>query len=301
MKKLITALFFVLFATALNAQSNNTERLQQIPTEINAAVEAGDFDKAAELKREREIREQIQAAIEAGDFDKAAELKAQLNGNTAPAKVSDETNNTGDIGITKKTGTPKKKTATPDSKNAVRENKITSNGVFIEALIGSANYQYAYYVDNPFGPENFVSGYENVSALAIGFKFGNKFYFGGKDNPFRIGLNVHWVELNALLGGFHEPSVQIAVVNPGIGAAWAFNRSLGVEANLNFGFSSLFIGDFEDQSGANQIGGYGVGFTPQVKFRFRALAVGFESNILNAINIETMNSRIFGVTIGAKF
>ena len=79
MKKLLLLLFCLgMFSVTSSAQSSNSERIKEIQTELDKAVEDGDFEKAAKLKKERDIRLEIETAIEAGDFDKAAELKAKL-------------------------------------------------------------------------------------------------------------------------------------------------------------------------------------------------------------------------------
>ena len=57
--KRITLLFIMLFIalTSLFAQQvSNSERLALIDKEIQTAVDAGNYDKAAQLKKEKELR-----------------------------------------------------------------------------------------------------------------------------------------------------------------------------------------------------------------------------------------------------
>ncbi|MBW7867703.1 MAG: UvrB/UvrC motif-containing protein [Brumimicrobium sp.] len=76
-------LIFIPF-TSLSQSVNNEQRLKEIPSEINKAVNAGDYQKAADLKREKELREQIIIALKESDYEKAASLNKQIiNGNNS--------------------------------------------------------------------------------------------------------------------------------------------------------------------------------------------------------------------------
>lgn len=64
-------------------QTANEDRIKVIPTLINAAVEKGDYQTAADLKKEKELRLQIKEALAKDDYQKAGELQKQISsGNT---------------------------------------------------------------------------------------------------------------------------------------------------------------------------------------------------------------------------
>ncbi len=296
MKKLIPFFLLFLFAITLSAQSSNADRLKSIDTEIAQAVEQGDYAKAAELKEEREIRKKIEAAIAAGDFELAASLRAQLDGGDSAQTGTESQANSGNNGIRRTENNARPEiTKTDDSKQKPikgRENGVANNGLILEFFVGVSNYQY--YGDpydyDPFA--DFEPTYSEVSGPSIGFKLGNKFYFGKKSNPFRIGMSVNWLDLVVSLE--EDGGVSMGVVNPGIIAGWEFKKNVGMEVNYNFGFAGVF----------NAESSPGFGMTPQVKFRYKVLSVGFQSNIINGIDDNggsDLSFRSFGACVGFSF
>lgn len=92
LQKMKTRVFLMvlLFSShLLDAQSTeNQMRLSALQNEINLAVKAEDYLKAAELSHEREIREEIEKAVVNEDYQRAAELFDNLN-NTSSVKSNE--------------------------------------------------------------------------------------------------------------------------------------------------------------------------------------------------------------------
>lgn len=60
------------------SQKSEKTRIAEIEKEIPKAVDKGDYEKAASLKKEKETLEEIVTALERGDYEKAANLKEGL-------------------------------------------------------------------------------------------------------------------------------------------------------------------------------------------------------------------------------
>ena len=86
-----TAVFVLISFTTFSQGSPNQNRIKQIPLEIQAALKAENYEKAAELKKEKELREEMQKALQTEDYAKAAELKNQIdNGGSSSEDNSSE-------------------------------------------------------------------------------------------------------------------------------------------------------------------------------------------------------------------
>jgi hypothetical protein len=94
MKKIfIIFTFLVLVLYSAQAQDQNSNRLAELPGLIEEALKKSDYQKAADLKREKETREKIKDALKLEDYTTAASLTKSLtgDGNSAtPTADSDE-------------------------------------------------------------------------------------------------------------------------------------------------------------------------------------------------------------------
>ncbi len=269
---------------------------------IKAAVEAGDYDKAAELKEKKAIKIKIDAAVEAGDYDKASQLKQQLNGEA--------------VSKTKPVITAPKEAPSVEQKSATVVNKIESektikerrsrllkNGLNIELLIGSLRDNYS---------RNFGAS----------FRIGTTWYFGSS-KIWKPGVRLNFIRFGAYKGSdmlyniddgeyiLDEYSwVLITPASVGFANVIEFGKNIGLEANLNFGAS--LIGKNSDYTGSTY---FGVLINPEIKFRLGVLAVGLDYTFgrLRSSNNEDyregyqylvrdrLYTNILSLSIGAKF
>lgn len=90
MKALLNILI-ILSCTLGFTQEKSDERIIEIEQEIQVALEKEDYEKAAELKKEKEYRLQINEAVAAGNYQEAARLKKEMEEtiSTVPLKVGD--------------------------------------------------------------------------------------------------------------------------------------------------------------------------------------------------------------------
>jgi protein-arginine kinase activator protein McsA len=80
MKKIVLAVLISLISTlSIGQESPNQKRIKAIPLEIQQAVKSENFEKAAELKKEKELREELEKAIKSEDFAKASQLKSEID------------------------------------------------------------------------------------------------------------------------------------------------------------------------------------------------------------------------------
>ncbi len=101
MKILLFVLILFMNSFSIIAQNTN-ERLKEVELKIKAAVEKEDYNKAAELKKEKMILLKIKEAVNNEDYAKAAALKKELSENSGSSKSgvnqpSNNTNNTSTI------------------------------------------------------------------------------------------------------------------------------------------------------------------------------------------------------------
>lgn len=242
MKKILLLIMIAFTSFIVNAQTSNNTRLDQIENEIKTAVENGDYDKANLLKQEKEVRLKIKNAIETGDFDEAERLKSQLskiNSNTSTAN-----NSTGNYEETK----------TTNADSPTGKNKLSKNGVFLDALLGFRSVTRT-------SQDYYSQGY-----LGVGVRFGYKWYFREYER-YTPGFQIIWIRAELLTGEGIE-SINISPFNVGFTNLFNMNN-IGIEANLNFGLNEthLEIPDFIYT---------GLIINPTVKFRFKNLAVGID-------------------------
>lgn len=70
------------------AQKLEKARIAEIENEIPKAVDKGDYEKAASLKKEKETLEEIVEALEDGNYERAASLKKELSNGSSDGGVS---------------------------------------------------------------------------------------------------------------------------------------------------------------------------------------------------------------------
>jgi hypothetical protein len=173
------------------------------------------------------------------------------------------------------------------------EEYILENGFFLDGLIqyGSVNR----YDANSSYPAR------SLQAIGIGFRIGNKWYFGNM-NTYRPGIAAVWGRINIIVGenqsGSIYPTVALAPANIGFINAFSFGGKIGLEINVNFGLNLI-----AHVSGSSLLAGYLL--NPNIKFRYKSFAVGLDLTIMAGNNISSNSEQtaisIIGLTIGGKF
>lgn len=169
--------------------------------------------------------------------------------------------------------------------------RILSNGFFLDGIISAS-------VSNVSS-----AGFQSASRM------GNKFYFG-RGRTYRAGLGVTYFRLGLGLNGFVGDEILSVNLSHSLGFinAIKFNNKTGLEINAYLGYNSMFIIDDDFYPGLI--------FNPNIKFRYKALAVGLDIAYRRGFGIYTayssslgkyitiadgVNYTTIGVTIGAKF
>ena len=187
-----------------------------------------------------------------------------------------------------------------------KKDHITNNGLFIEGMLGmnsiyKADVYNGYYYDE-FG--NYVaqtnSSRENYTSLSI--RLGSKWYFGSSEK-WRPGIQLTYFKLGLYLNpnannssGIGRNSLSLA--NVGFANAFKFNEKMGMEANANVGLTVMnFLPPW------NYTPAGGINYGVEVKFRYKALAVGLDYSRMeanfNTSRYTTMD--VISLSIGAKF
>ena len=102
----------------------------------------------------------------------------------------------------------------------------------------------------------------------------------------RIGVGSYGIGRNSM-----------SLANVGFANAFKFNDKIGMEANANVGFSLInFLPPWNYDLAP------GINYGAEVKFRFKALAVGLDYSRMDARQNEgRISMNIYSITIGAKF
>lgn len=280
MKNLILIVLFSV--SAIVASSQEVSRIDEIDGEIEIAVENGNYEKAANLKREKEIRMEIDEAVKNGDYDTAARLKEELNSipgaNTGLIKKKQAEldiavkNGDYDLAATLKQEIEALENGTPLAKEEPKEvtnepdpetkGVIESIPVEAPSIISSKDYLFK----NGFNLDFIVnSGFGDYLLVGGGFQLGNKWYFGGRDKS-RTGLLISWSRVTFNYDfDYSDFQMYIAPINAGLATISKFSDNTGLESNVVLGFAMLPL---DDEFGFN------VGL--EYKFRYKALAVGVD-------------------------
>ncbi len=209
----------------------------------------------------------------------------------------------------KVTVTKPEETSTPRvTEERKKKDFILSNGFFVEGLIGvnlySERNNYLSYYD-PQG-NYYPNGYETIQSIdestltSVSIRLGNKWYFGQREK-WRPGLQATYLKLGIYVNpnsniGFTN---SVSIGNLGFANAFKLTENMGLEANANVGFNIMsMLPPFNNQPAV------GINYGAEVKFRFKALAVGLdysrmEGNLDYVQEKRTMN--VMSVSIGAKF
>ena len=180
--------------------------------------------------------------------------------------------------------------------------KLTKNGFYVESVLGMAT------TDN------------TTAALGGGVKLGNVWYFGTNE-VWKPGVKTVWFRGTTYFGD-SDVIVQGSVANVGFANILKFNENVGLELNFNVGYNVVY-NSYDDEyyngyyytSTDDFIGG-GIMFNPEIKFRYKVLAVGLDmvfSNITDFSEDEYYNGSYttyystktpfnsINLSIGAKF
>lgn len=184
------------------------------------------------------------------------------------------------------------------------KDKIHGNGFFIEGMIGrNSIYQknnYINYYYDEFG--NYIEepspSRQNYVSLSV--RLGNKWYFGSNEK-WRPGIQVTYFKLGLYLNpnATNPGRNSISLGNVGFANAFKFNEKIGMEVNANVGFTAMnVLPPFFNNSPVA-----GLNYGLEVKFRYKALAVGLDySRMQAAFNSSRYTSMdVMSITIGAKF
>lgn len=173
--------------------------------------------------------------------------------------------------------------------------KILESGYFIEGVFASGVAT--------SGSESYYTGGQTVYSFPmVGVRMGTKFYFGGPSNM-AFGMNLNYARL--MLGiventtyQVYDPYLNFAPI--GLGAAWAYHFGNGFGMEVNGDFHVTIYGN----SGESDMN-VGITINPNIKFRYKVLAIGFDLGYVNGRNLNNINGRgemaSYGLSVGAKF
>lgn len=270
MKNIIFSLLIIFCVNSLHvtAQNANQKRIEELQIEIKNAADAGNFEKAAELKKEKETRLAIEEALKNQDFETADKLKSSL---TKPAA---------------QTNAPKEEVKKQPQETV--DKTPVSNAKPTTSVLGKKVYFYA-----DFSPAGLAINTSSAPRLgyAVQVKIGNKFFFNSNESAFRIGLDVNWLSvLPAFING--KLNMQVSGMKVGVAGGYAFTDDLGIDFNANFGpgvHSQLF----------NQSPVLALVANPQVRFLYKKLSVGFDYQYFFGPT-STFSMNYIGLTIGVR-
>ncbi len=179
---------------------------------------------------------------------------------------------------------------------AQTENSYVKKGLFVDALIGGSSLS-----------SHYNGGRDAISMFSFNARVGSKWYFG-ETSKFNSGIQLTWARL-----GFNVASVNnnyyyrqtvgvfnFIPLNVGYTSYLAFNDNMGLETNINVGPGFTFNKNFVL---------IGVHANPEIKFRYKNLAAGFDFSLLNAQNFSKETSyysywfshNTYSLVFGLKF
>lgn len=317
MKKVLLIILSTLFITVAFSQQLEKQRVKEIDGEITKAVDAGNYEKAGLLKKEKELTKKLIVALEAGDMGQAKSIKyeiSQLDGEydekTVLERELDKAIAAEDFD---KAAEIKKQIADIDSKKSSpiftsttagtdynpKRDKILKSGYFIDGTFGGAWFT-AYAGDRVADVVN--------SGVHFGVRMGNRFNFG-RSSVYRPGLNLNYARFHVTyvpdILGDGEGITYVSLVPIGVGFANTikFSDVLGLEFNFNLNMHLMILSD-ADIDPQTYLGPM---IDPTVKLRYKNLAFGFDITYSPLANVGELENEVglrvttFGVSVGAKF
>lgn len=204
---------------------------------------------------------------------------------------------------------PKNETG-PREPRAKTKDPLFDSGVFLDLILGYAGtteeyicYQCEY---NPI-TETYNDVYTSypLNFFTFNIKFGNKFYLGSKDRIWRPGIQANWIRVGINID-VNSPSTLItgpknfSFGNLGMANVIKFTDDIGMEINFTTGFNL-------DLDISNNFVTFGIGFSPELKFRYKNLAAGVEYMRIQGFarndpqHTYNRNWNMLGLSVGAKF
>ena len=184
------------------------------------------------------------------------------------------------------------------------KDKILGNGLFIEGMLGMntiTQFGYTNYYYDEFGNYIQSSGVQKDNYASLSIRMGSKWYFGSNEK-WRPGIQLTYFKLGLYInpnanGSYGIGRNSMSLANVGFANAFKFNDKIGMEANANVGFSLInFLPPW------NYDPAPGINYGAEVKFRFKALAVGLDYSRMDARQTnDRISMNIYSITIGAKF
>lgn len=154
-------------------------------------------------------------------------------------------------------------TTTSKSNNGIPE--VIRSGIFMSALLGPATGGTTLYTEDFYGTN---LNYTSLSGFYIGYKAGNKIYFGSNEK-FRSGIKLTWIRIGAYVTTDAAIYIQTAPIGLGYTAVFAFTEEMALEAGMNLGPNFLMLPEAE-------LTYVGLMFSPEVKFRYKKYSAGLE-------------------------
>lgn len=260
MKNLFTLFLLVIAFTAFGQSSKaNQERLNEIEAEIQAAVDAGNFEEAAQLQEEKKQRLAIKEAIKAGDFEEASRLKSELmSADQTGQQKNAPDNNSNNVYVEKERESASAFDEPVQEERNEKYAKLLKTGYYIAAGAG-VNNQKVFLMAK--GSDKAMENYKITSTVFF-ISNGMKIFFGGKGKRMRWGIDAHFLALTFYTGDL--TGMEFTFLRPGLATAMALSEKMALEASFNVGPTYL--------TGYDDISEYdfsGLGLTASFSARLR--------------------------------
>jgi len=193
---------------------------------------------------------------------------------------------------------------------AIKTKYPFDSGIFIDLILGYSGTNVATTNSNFYGQYDPSTGtfskvvIYHIECLSLNFRFGNKFYLRNKENMWRPGIQANWIRwgFNLSLSTFPLHRIHnISLANVGMANIFRFTDEIGLEVNFTAGFNL----DYRSKNLTNGDAVYGLGFSPELKFRYKNMAIGFDYLRIEGFIANnqkyTRNWNVLGLSVGAKF
>jgi len=159
--------------------------------------------------------------------------------------------------------------------NAQNENTNATNGLFVDALIGISSLSSHYY-----------KGTDGVAKFSFNARVGSKWYKGNSGSNYTPGFQMTWTRLGVstfvrnISGSVIDlTSFDIMPLNIGYTGYLKFNDNVGLETNFNVG-PGFSINKYNTLIGLH--------INPELKLRYKALALGLDFSFFNGENYNQL-------------